>query len=142
MALVPEFISVLRDIRDNKYKEIVEIYGETIVIKSSIDSTYNSTLALEKQTEQLKNDTYTIYNDTYNVYQNTKKKYDDTVVSEAQTKEYRDETEEFYELTEAMSSGLGFSIHEDGHMIVTMPENSNINTVIIDVNGHMIIELL
>ncbi len=42
-------------------------------------------------------------------------------------------------LVEAMSGGLGFTISEvDGHMYVEVPTGSNVDSLYIDENGHMI----
>ncbi len=161
IALVPEFISILRDIRDKKYPQIVELRDETDILHSQTETLYELTLSLKTQTEEIRDATRGYYNNTVNygeslkidvdaIKDSTQVIYNDTLLvkqsilaSEQNVENMEQNVEEMVVLIEAMSGGVGFTINEvDGHMYVEVPSGSNVDSLYIDANGHMIATII
>ncbi len=159
MALVPEFISLLRDIRDNKYPGIVDMTNQVLTWTEENRVLHNNVLTLKSEIIIIKGDTQKIHDDTVIYVDKRKSEIDqikvDTTLLFDQTsavyvlteqardaaKAFRDETESIKILVEAMTEGLGFTLDANGHLIVTIPATSNITRMWFDTNGHLMVEL-
>ncbi len=159
MALVPEFISVLRDIRDVKYPEMENMLASVIDYNAQTETLYNLTLNIKVQTESIRDATQSYYDDTVAygsqlkidvellkdatqlAYNNTLLIKADVEQMETNVENMKDETNETYQKMLALSEGLGFTINDDGHMIVTIPAGSNLDNIYIDTNGHLIVTI-
>lgn len=151
----------MRDIRDNKYPSIIELHNDTIAYHAATENLYNLTVTVKEQAdqalvntqqvysetviygEQLKIDTTAIKVATNDIYVNTVVVYQNTVAVQTDVQEMSNDIDEKYELTLALTEGLGFTIDQNtGHMLVEIPAGSNVQSVYIDENGHMWIEII
>ena len=160
MAQVPEFISLLRDIRDHKYPSIVTMHDQVFVWTEENRSINTEVILLRNQVLVIKDETQTIHDatvvyivtakadieaireQTRVIYQDTLAVHGTVVILRDEVIVLRNETQDIHDMVKVMTEGLGFTIDVNGHLIVTIPAGSNLQSIYIDTDGHLIVDII